>query len=197
MDPLTLYAIERFLAIAIGGLAIVLGYRLFQQIPVKQGSSGEFKLPFDLSIGLTRVGPGAFFALFGAAVVGYSLHGAIQTHDTKAAGAVHSVDATGAMPMTAGAAGSLAARRLILANEIEFLNKLNPMLRNDLSAEEKRGAAIHATALKLGVMHSVWGEDWGDEAEFRDWADGGAPDPPPEGSKAAAAFFRTGLEGAQ
>jgi hypothetical protein len=197
MDPLTFYAIERILAVAIGGLSIVLGYLLFLHIPVRHDSSGEFKLPWNLSIGLTRVGPGAFFALFGTAVVAYSLHGAMRVSDSSQSAGTGkpTVEATGAMPATARKDQALAARRLNLAIEIEFLNQLGDSLRSDLSAENKRAAADHANALKLAVMQSVWGADWGDEGQFREWAEGGATDPPPRGSEAAARYFRTGAKG--
>lgn len=203
MDPLTLRGIERILAVAIGGVSIVLGYRLFSAVPVQQDSSGTLKLPWNISVGLTRVGPGVFFALFGAAVVGYSLHGAIRVTDrVQSAGdgpplVMRDVDAKGAMPTTAGSGENLPFRRANLGMEIEFLNRLDRMLRTDLSDEEKRAVHERSTTLKLALMKTVWGEDWGDQTAFRDWAEGGGKDAVPKGSEGAARFFRTGEEGAQ
>ena len=78
MDPLILRSLERILSVAIGGLSIVLGYRLFLALPTQRDSEGSFKLPWNISVALTRVGPGVFFALFGAAVVALGLHSAVS-----------------------------------------------------------------------------------------------------------------------
>src|SRR6266496_2543343 len=68
MDLLQLRVIERVLAVIIGGL--------FIKLPKQKDSSGKVMLPGDISIFFSRVGPGVFFSLFGAAVVVVSLqHG--------------------------------------------------------------------------------------------------------------------------
>src|SRR5205823_6596740 len=66
-------ATERILLVLVGGLAVYLGYRLFQLIPRTSKSEGKLELPGGVSIFLTRIGPGIFFALFGVAVIGYSV----------------------------------------------------------------------------------------------------------------------------
>jgi hypothetical protein len=73
MDPITLRFAERLLAVLFGGMAIYLGYRLFLLVPERREGEGRFTFPWDASVVLTRVGPGVFFALFGALVVGTSL----------------------------------------------------------------------------------------------------------------------------
>jgi len=40
-----LHALERILAVSIGGLCVVLGYRLFLAVPEQRDSSGTFRLP--------------------------------------------------------------------------------------------------------------------------------------------------------
>src|SRR6266850_986040 len=69
-------ATERILVVLIGALAIYLGYSLFRQIsPARKGANdGEAKieLPGGTSIFLTRIGPGVFFALFGAGLIVFS-----------------------------------------------------------------------------------------------------------------------------
>lgn len=64
---------ERILDTVIGGISIYLGYRLFLKLPEKTDSQGKVVLPGNISIYLSRVGPGVFFALFGAAVIALSL----------------------------------------------------------------------------------------------------------------------------
>src|SRR3984885_4131844 len=70
--------VERLLGLLAGGLCIVLGYRLFMKLPDKTDSSGKVVLPGGVSIWLSRVGPGLFFALFGAAIVAYSFTSAVK-----------------------------------------------------------------------------------------------------------------------
>lgn len=91
MDAIALRSAERILAIAIGGLAVYLGYRLFLALPEQANSEGKVVLPGNISVYLSRVGPGAFFALFGAIVVASSLYFSIkysaQTTASRARGA--------------------------------------------------------------------------------------------------------------
>jgi hypothetical protein len=45
MDPITLRSLERILAVLIGGVSIVLGYRLFLAVPEQRDGSGTVRLP--------------------------------------------------------------------------------------------------------------------------------------------------------
>ena len=64
-------AVERLIAVLIGGGSIYLGYRLFMALPeLSADGEGKFELPGGVSIYVSRVGPGIFFALFGTALVG-------------------------------------------------------------------------------------------------------------------------------
>ena len=71
-------ATERILLVLVGALAVYLGYSLFLHIPTANRSEGKIDLPGGVSIFLTRIGPGVFFALFGVAVIGYSVTRPIQ-----------------------------------------------------------------------------------------------------------------------
>ena len=82
MDPILLRFIERLTAVLIGGLAIYLGYRLFQSVPEQRDSAGKLELP-KLTIVFTRIGPGVFFALFGVGAVGLSLLQPMQIGPTE------------------------------------------------------------------------------------------------------------------
>ena len=68
-------AAERMLLVLVGALAIYLGYSLFLRMPNaakgRQDGEGKIELPGGVSIFLTRVGPGIFFALVGIAGIGY------------------------------------------------------------------------------------------------------------------------------
>src|SRR5438445_13716606 len=70
--------VERLFGLLAGALCVVLGDRLFINLPEKTDSSGKLVLPGGVSIWLSRVGPGIFFALFGAAIVAYSFASTVK-----------------------------------------------------------------------------------------------------------------------
>src|SRR3712207_3118553 len=74
MDFLLFRFLERMTVVLIGGMAIYLGFRLFLAVPELRESDGEVKLPWNISIVMTRVGPGVFFALFGIAALSLALY---------------------------------------------------------------------------------------------------------------------------
>src|ERR1700737_1004028 len=57
-DPLLLRFIERLAAVLLGGMAIYLGYRLFQLVPESKESSGRGGLPWNGTVGVSKGGPG-------------------------------------------------------------------------------------------------------------------------------------------
>src|ERR1041385_3402659 len=79
MDPQSLTilvgAFQRILSILIGGMLVYFGYRLFLSLPGKRGGdggSGEFSVGRGSKVKLSKVGPGVFFAIFGAGLIAYS-----------------------------------------------------------------------------------------------------------------------------
>src|SRR5262245_60510624 len=72
MDVEMFRMIERII-ISLGGiLSVYLGYKLFYIATVKTDSGGSFKSAL-FSASFTKVGPGVFFALFGAYVMATSI----------------------------------------------------------------------------------------------------------------------------
>jgi hypothetical protein len=70
--------IERMI-IALGGiLSITLGYLLFRIASIKTDSGAAFKSDL-FTMSLTKVGPGVFFALFGAYVLATGLKASVET----------------------------------------------------------------------------------------------------------------------
>jgi ubiquitin C-terminal hydrolase len=63
--------IERLIVVAFAGISIILGYKLFLK-GVITPQSGSFKFS-EVSVDLTKVGPGIFFSLFGTIIL-YSAH---------------------------------------------------------------------------------------------------------------------------
>ena len=72
MDPISALVIarglERLLIVAAGAAAMWMGWRLFLSLGEQASQEAEFSYK-DLLIKFQRVGPGAFFALFGAAII--------------------------------------------------------------------------------------------------------------------------------
>lgn len=189
MDLLQLRVIERVLAVVIGGLSIYLGYRLFIKLPKQKDSSGKVMLPGDISIFFSRVGPGVFFSLFGAAVVVVSLqHGLEFDLANKASVTGESTEKTANLKvryMGSGAGEPDPARRDALRAEarstIAELNKVPSMLAANVPPSRRVDVAQAVRESKLALMGMVWAADWGDFAKFRNWVNDGETDPVPPG----------------
>jgi hypothetical protein len=188
MDLLQLRVIERVLAVVIGGLSIFLGYRLFIKLPEQKDSSGKVILPGDISIFFSRVGPGVFFSLFGAAVVVVSLqHGLELDLANKSSVTAESTEKTANLKVRyMGGADELdPAKRDALRAEarrtIAELNKLPTMLAANVPASRRTDVAQAVRDSKLAVIGMVWGADWGDFSKFRNWVNDGETDPVPPG----------------
>ena len=188
MDLLQLRVMERVLAVVIGGLSIFLGYRLFIKLPEQKDSSGKLMLPGDISIFFSRIGPGVFFFLFGAAVVVVSLqHGLELDLSNKASVTAASTEKTANLTVRyMGGAGELdPAKRDALRAEarrtIAELNRLPTMLAANVPASRRTDVAQAVRESKLALMGMVWGADWGDFSKFRNWVNDGETDPAPPG----------------
>jgi hypothetical protein len=104
MDPqsltIVLGAFQRMLGILIGGMLVYFGYRLFLSLPGKRGrdgGSGEFSLGRSSKVKLSKVGPGVFFAIFGAGLIAYSFAKPMKVNiPATAANAPHAVAAPNA-----------------------------------------------------------------------------------------------------
>ena len=199
MDLLQLRVVERVLAVVIGGLSIFLGYRLFIKLPEQKDSSGKVILPGDISIFFSRVGPGVFFSLFGAAVVVVSLqHGLELDLANKSNVTAESTEKTANLKVRymGGGAGELdPAKRDALRAEarrtIAELNKLPTMLATNVPASRRTDVAQAVRDSRLALIGMVWGEDWGDFSKFRNWVNDGETDPVPPGlSPEAVKIYR-------
>ena len=76
--------IERLVIVLIGGMAIYLGYRLFLAVKAEAEGEAKISLPHDVTVMVSRVGPGVFFALFGSMVVIASLYFSIALQRCRA-----------------------------------------------------------------------------------------------------------------
>ncbi len=211
MNILWARAAERIVAIMAGALSIYLGYRLFIQVPsLAHESDGTLTLP-GMEIVLTQVGPGVFFALFGAVVLWLSMRtqftyewGGAEAGAGDAAGLPQAPPGTrippgpGAIRYAAGVDAladkqSFGAARALLLRDVRALDRLSTSLHEGegaaIAASQRADFAIALPRIKESLMLGVWGEDWGDIAEFKKWVDGGADDAAPENCEAAVRFF--------
>lgn len=205
MEPLTLRALERIIAVLIGGFAIYLGYQLFLNLPTQTDSSGKIVLPGNISIYLSRVGPGAFFALFGTIVVAASFYFQFKTSVTGAGSPESAkVESSSSIAVSYLAATegmsdkqALESARARVLSDIRALNQLHARLSGQsqgdvvrIAEEERTDLIVTIPRFKLATLFTVWDKDWGDYASFAKWVKTGAAGSPPRGTEKAAALFR-------
>jgi hypothetical protein len=194
MDPqsltILLGAFQRTLGILIGGMLIYFGYRLFLSLPGKRGGdggSGEFSLGGANKVKLSKVGPGVFFAIFGAGLIAYSFAKPMKVNIPAAAQTTPSatnapsagtgvVAAAGFSYVGAVSAPETDEDRARMRNETQQdIIILNRAL-DRANASERPQVERAVVRAKVALMEPLWAEDWGELKDFRDWlAKGGTP----------------------
>lgn len=206
MDPQSLTilvgAFQRILGIFIGGMLVYFGYRLFLSLPGKgsgDGGSGEFSLGRGNKVKLSKVGPGVFFAIFGAGLIAYSFANPMKVNiPAKAATTPTREGASKAGTTTVAAAGfsyigAVSApetdedRARMRAETEQDIVVLNRTLQ-DANASERPQVERAIVKAKLALMEPLWADDWGELKDFRDWLAKG--ETPPENIKPAVDYFQ-------
>jgi hypothetical protein len=195
---------ERLLDVLIGGACVYLGYRLFLALPEKVDSEGKIVLPGGINIWLSRVGPGAFFALFGAVLVGMSFMYGVEVKTGSSAGgmgpekeaAAVVTRETRALTGDAGDSAILHQQRLAEAkNQLLVLNRDWPRaLQSNLNGEERASLEIARDYSKQQILRAVWRQEWGAFEAFEQWVNAGAQAPAPSALSEAARLYVSGLE---
>jgi hypothetical protein len=209
MDPqsltILLGAFQRILSILIGGMLIYFGYRLFLSLPGKRGrdgGSGEFSLGGANKVKLSKVGPGVFFAIFGAGLIAYSFAKPMKVNIPGAAPSAQTSPAAQGAPNAASGvvaasgfsyAGAVSVpqtdedRARMRAETQHDIIALNRALANT-NTSERPELERAVTKAKVSLMEPLWADDWGDIADFREWlAKGGSP---PGAVQPAVDFFQ-------
>ena len=206
MDILQLRVIERVLAVAIGGLSIYLGYRLFVRMPNLPRGEAKASLPGGVSIALSRIGPGVVFSGFGIVVVALSLYRGLTISESAE---LRQVAATGADSARADSAplgrsratrvinylgpsvdgvdsAQRARRREDARRTVEDLDALRALVKH--AAPDQQGDMERAIRdAKVATLGMVWDGDWGDFATFHNWVvDMRESEPVPPGVEASA-----------
>jgi len=153
MDPQTLTialrGAERLLIVLCSGLCVWLGYRLFQSLPAVHGSGGQLELP-SAKLVISKVGPGVFFALFGALILWQAVLAQLKMDPT----------ASGLKVTLAASSGDPQALRHV-QRDVEVLNCLMQLAPQELGAGAVETALHNA---RLSLLASVWQPAWGDAA---------------------------------
>lgn len=205
-------AIERFANVLIGALAIYLGYKLFMNLPDRrEDKNGELKLllPGDISVYVSRVGPGVFFALFGTAVVLMSfVSSLVIDHQKKQDANTTSIQAAEANTTTkiSYVSGEVdvdrfSSDRAGVQRDLVTLRDFESALNNyvetgngpTLSQNDANTLINTLMRVKRLLLLSVWDERWGDAQQFAQWVKNGALDPPPAGLELVAQMYAGSL----
>jgi hypothetical protein len=182
-------ATERILLVLVGALAVYLGYSLFRHIPTASNSEGKLALPGGVSILLTRIGPGVFFALFGIAVIGYSV---AQPVRLELPGVVVLSD-FGQRNDRPASSTSVPIAGLEPERVVAKLNGLVVEARQRLDPPAAAEFEAAVRSAKYSVMLGRWKPEWGDRAAFENWARDSGDKDPPDQLVPAAMVFRTVL----
>ncbi len=189
-------AVERLFAILIGGASIYLGYRLFMEMPrMSADGEGKVELPGGISIYVSRVGPGVFFALFGTALVGLSF---VSVLDFQWGGGQKPVqlaakETSAASVRVSYVSGEIGDTRVslerdTLVRDLRTLRTLELALSKSAAGEpfslgssDTTKTLIAMPRIKRMLLHGVWDDGWGDYHDFAAWVRDGMREPPPEG----------------
>jgi hypothetical protein len=203
-------AVERLIGVLIGGGAIYLGYLLFMALPQRSSDSeGKFDLPGGISIYVSRVGPGVFFALFGTALVGMSFANAMR-FDSGAVAPAPAQVAAASDPAPAAAQASFSyvtgeaegaqanLERDAVVRDARTLRRWETALNGfattgalPLERADADSLLIALPRIKRMMLHGVWDPDWGSYDDFAEWVRNGAAGAPPPGlDDKVAAIFR-------
>jgi len=196
--------LERIMIVLAGALSIVLGYRTFLSIPRRtEKGEGKLELPGGISIYVTRVGPGVFFALFGAVILALGLYkgltvdvreGVVPASATTGATRMEERHLSSAVPSGAstqqqevertGALGTVAQlARLVLT--------LDGPGGRSLSQQQRLDFGLALTDARLRLLAAVWSErEWGAYPEFTRWVQNGETGPPPTRAAPAVRAYR-------
>jgi hypothetical protein len=209
MDPQSLTilvgAFQRILSILIGGMLIYFGYRLFLSLPGKRGrdgGSGEFSLGGANKVKLSKVGPGVFFAVFGAGLIAYSFAKPMKVNIPGAAPNAQSSPPAANVPSAGTGAVPAAGFSYVGAVSAPETDEDRARMRNETqqdiiilnraldgaNASERPQVERAVVRAKVALMEPLWAEDWGELKDFRDWlAKGGTP---PDKTQPAVDYFQ-------
>jgi hypothetical protein len=203
--------LERLMIVLAGAMAIVLGYRMFLAIPrpleAAETGEGKLELPGGVSIYVTRVGPGVFFALFGAVILALALYHGLKVQEREerpataaqgaAGGAAASTVVTERSVSSAVSGGASPQQRE--AERVNALSTVGQLARlatvldgpGGRSIPQRIDFGLALTDARMRLLATVWDEQvWGPHGDFIRWVQNGETGPPPPRAAAAAQAYR-------
>ena len=170
--PLLFRGAERISIVAVAALCIILGYKLFKIVPDRHEGEGSLSLG-DLSVSLSKIGPGVFFSLFGAVVLYQALQSVLKVDPV-----VYQPDVQVDSPLhNLSWMGPQIENTLLWADRaIGPIKILNCLERNVSGSEVRRDrikSAIHTA--KVAIIADVWQEEWGNSEDFTSFNMGNVP----------------------
>jgi hypothetical protein len=197
--------LERIMIVLAGTLSILLGYRTFLSIPRRsEKGEGKLELPGGISIYVTRVGPGVFFALFGAVILALGLY-RVSTVEVREGAPREGVGAPAATiveerrfssALSPGASSQQQeAERTGTLGTVGQLGRLATTLDGaggrSLPQQQRIDFGLALTDARLRLLAATWNErDWGPYAEFARWVQNGESGPAPARAAPAARAYR-------
>lgn len=206
MSVISWRAVERLLSVFIGGISIYLGYRLFLRIPnLPRDGEGKIELPGGISVYITRIGPGVFFSLFGAALIAFSLNNPLSMTSGRSgvADTGAGVDSKGLETAFSYVGGkttvaAFSGERSRVLGDIRGLEALSRAIDSGdqarllefIAAGSADRFLIALPRIKRQLLFTVWDDSWGDYAAFADWVRSGEQDPIPAGMDRIIRLYR-------
>jgi hypothetical protein len=159
---------ERVLVVLAASLCIWLGYRLFQSLPTEHNAQGKLELP-GAKLTMSKIGPGVFFALFGALVLWQAQEHSFETTTTVAQG-----------DMKQNTRGKYVGPEndpqaaINVRSDIAILNCMAQMAPAGIGRGEM-DAALHKA--RVALLRTAWQPNWSD-ADGEALVRGEVPDGP-------------------
>ena len=179
-------SIEHVMVALIGAAVVWMGYRLFREMPLRREGELKIALPGGISIYLSRVGPGIFFALFGTGLIGYTATRPVSFQQGGGNVTLSGFGENSAPTQDVATTHTAQPRPEVVRTLAEMADENDTVPISDRQIRR-------TTALRLArqqIMVADWDPNWGSTQEFRRWVDSGMPNPPPAAVARAVQAFR-------
>lgn len=190
-DAFFLARLTEHLVVAIIGVFIAwMGYRLFREMPVRREGEAKVWLPGGISIYFSRIAPGTFFALFGAALIGCTATRPVSYQQGRDLVALSGFGDQ-SLPVAPGTAHALYPSAGAGLPRPGLVRTLAELAAENEAAPVSPKQIARAEALRTArveIMLAGWDPSWGSQEDFRQWADSIGDTPPASASRAADVF---------
>jgi hypothetical protein len=170
-------AAERLLIVGAASLCIFLGYRLFQSLPTFHGSEGKL-IFLKTSVSLSKIGPGVFFALFGAFVLWRSTENVLVLNPPVNPTTQTSRQAAAAIYFGPEAAPNTPGNDTRAQHARADIAIINCIGRGASPYLATLGQPTVETALhnaRVGLLETAWQLEWGGKKELEELRNGNIP----------------------